>query len=277
MSDSIGQQLKQTRVERNLSVEKAEQLTRIRARYIQALESDDYSVMSSAAQARGFLRNYSKFLGLNIDEILDELQRAQSPGETEQFSGPLPSVDNASPLPVKQDEEKPARPFLASVLDRFRKSGLAPEAESQELVPEVESVNPPEPVIEESKPSKARGRKKKIDSEEPKAKSIVKARKTKAEAQETIVEPAAPVVIEESVAEEINEIEEESKPSLISRFGSLFSIRVSNPNQPEEAQETVIEEPVSTQVDEIKAEAEIPQVDGEQAEVSNEANVEEPK
>ncbi|MCJ7432337.1 MAG: DUF4115 domain-containing protein, partial [Anaerolineales bacterium] len=46
---------------------------------------------------------------------------------------------------------------------------------------------------------------------------------------------------------------------------------------PEEAQETVIEEPVSTQVDEIKAEAEIPQVDGEQAEVSNEANVEEPK
>ena len=71
MPDSIGQRLKQAREKRNLSMEKAEQLTRIRAYYIQALESDDYSAMSSAAQARGFLRNYSEFLGMNIDEILD--------------------------------------------------------------------------------------------------------------------------------------------------------------------------------------------------------------
>jgi len=281
MSDSIGQQLKHAREERNLSVEKAEQLTRIRARYIQALESDDYSVMSSAAQARGFLRNYSEFLGVNIDEILDELQRAQSPVETEQFSGPLPSVDNTSPLPGMQDEEKPARPFLSSMLDRFRKSGSAPEAESQQPAPEVESVKPPEPVIEEPKP---RGRKKKINSEEPKTKSAVKrkpalsnAEGKKAESQETIIAPPAPIVIEEPVVEEINEIEEEAKPSLISRFGSLFSIRVSKPNQPEDAQESVVDESVSAQVDEVKADDEISQVEEEQVEISDEANVDEPK
>ena len=145
MPDSIGQRLKQAREERNLSVEKAEQLTRIRAHYIQALESDDYSVMSSAAQARGFLRNYSEFLGMNIDEILVELQRTRTLAQTEQISGPLPSLGNASPLPVKQDEEKPARPFLASVLSRFRKS---------ESVPEVESVISPESVMEELGSSK---------------------------------------------------------------------------------------------------------------------------
>jgi len=78
-------------------------------------------------KARGFLRNYSEFLGMNIDEILVELQRARTSAETEQISGPLPSVDNASPLPVLQEEEKPARPFLASVLKRFRKSESAPE------------------------------------------------------------------------------------------------------------------------------------------------------
>jgi len=130
MSDSIGQRLKQAREERNLSIEKAEQLTRIRAYYIQALESDDYSIMPSAAQARGFLRNYSDFLGMDIDKILAELQRAQTPVEDEQISGPLSSVDNSSPL--QQEEEKPAQSFLASVLNRFRKSESAPEIESPE-------------------------------------------------------------------------------------------------------------------------------------------------
>ena len=158
MPNSIGQRLKQAREERNLSVEKAEQLTRIRAYYIQALESDDYSAMSSAAQARGFLRNYSEFLGMNIDEILVELQRARTLAETEQISGPLPSVDNASPLPVLQGEEKPARPFLASVLSRFRKSGSASETESRESVPEVESVISPEPIKNELESSQVRER-----------------------------------------------------------------------------------------------------------------------
>jgi cytoskeleton protein RodZ len=284
MSDSIGQRLKQARKERNLSIEKAEQLTRIRAHYIQALESDDYSGMSSAAQARGFLRNYSEFLGMNIDEILDELQRARTPSETEQFSGPLPSVDNASPLPVLQEEEKPARPFLASVLNRFRKGGSASETESQETVPEVEAVNLPEPVIEEPKSPKTRERKKKIDPTEPKTKRVIKSRKKEAESQETVIEPPAPVVVEEPIVEEITEIkvddappqiEEKAKPGLLSRFGSLFSIRVSNPNPQEDALGTVVEEPVSVQVDEVKTEDETPQVEGDQVEVPNEANVEE--
>jgi cytoskeleton protein RodZ len=286
MPDSIGQRLKHAREERNLSVEKAEQLTRIRAYYIQALESDDYSVMSSAAQARGFLRNYSEFLGMNIDKILVELQRARTLAETEQISGPLPSVDNASPFPVLQEEEKPARPFLASVLNRFRKSGSAPETESRESVPEVESVISPEPIKNELESSQVREREAETDSEEPKTKRAAKGRRKKAESKEIIVKPAAPVVIEEPVVEEKNEInagdappriEEEAKQSLISRFGSLFRIRVSKPNQLEDVQEAVVEEPVSVQVDEVKAEDETPQVDGEQAEIPNEANVEEPR
>jgi cytoskeleton protein RodZ len=285
MPDSIGQRLKHAREERNLSVEKAEQLTRIRAHYIQALEADDYSVMPSAAQARGFLRNYSEFLGLNIDEILVELQRAQTPIETEQISGPLPSVDNASPPPVLPEVEKPARPSLTSILSRFRKSGSTPEPKSRESFPKVESVISPEPVKDELGSSQVRERETKIDSEEPKTKRIAKGRKKKAESQEIIIEPPAPISVKDPVVEEINEIkaddapplEEEAKPGFMSRLGSLFSIRVSKPNQPEEIQETVIEEPVSVQVDEIKAEDEIPQVEREQAGSLDEANVGEPK
>ena len=114
MSDTIGQRLKQAREEHNLSIEQVEEATRIRAHYLHALESDDYSAMPSAVQARGFLRNYSEFLGLNVDEIVLELQSAHVPVEEGELSGPLPKLDLAAPLPEEPQEEKTARPFRTS-------------------------------------------------------------------------------------------------------------------------------------------------------------------
>ena len=75
MFESIGQRLKKERVARFLTLEKASEATRIRIVFLQALESDDYSVMPSAAQGRGFLRNYAEYLELNIDEMIAEIQK----------------------------------------------------------------------------------------------------------------------------------------------------------------------------------------------------------
>ena len=70
MFESIGQRLKKERIARFLTLEKASEATRIRIIFLQALESDDYSVMPSAAQGRGFLRNYAEYLELNIDDCI---------------------------------------------------------------------------------------------------------------------------------------------------------------------------------------------------------------
>jgi cytoskeleton protein RodZ len=91
MFDSIGQQLKREREARFLTLEKASEATRIRTVFLQALESDDYSVMPSAAQGRGFLRNYAEYLELNIDEMIAEIQ--QNAPQVEEVSGPLPQVN----------------------------------------------------------------------------------------------------------------------------------------------------------------------------------------
>ena len=124
MFESIGQRLKKERVARFLTLEKASEATRIRVVFLQALESDDYSVMPSAAQGRGFLRNYAEYLELNIDEMIAEMQKnALQPVEV---SGPLPQVNLAEteipPLPSDEDE-KPTRPSLASRLGRRPKAG----------------------------------------------------------------------------------------------------------------------------------------------------------
>jgi len=184
MPESIGQRLKFARQDRLLSIEQAAEATRIRPHYLQALEADDYSVMPSAAQARGFLRNYADFLNLDLQAILTELQAAQP---AEPVSGPLPQVDLAPPAPEAAatppaTEEPAKRPFWRSWLDRARKPEPTPEpisAESPtvpEVVPVIAVESQPEPptvdlpaAVEEDTPaifeppSKPRGRKKKVE------------------------------------------------------------------------------------------------------------------
>ena len=76
---TIGQQLKQAREEKRLTLEDVFKGTRIRIPYLQALEADDLTLMPSPVQARGYLRNYAEFLGLNFDRLLEDMrEQAQS-------------------------------------------------------------------------------------------------------------------------------------------------------------------------------------------------------
>ena len=77
MSLTIGQQLKSARLDRNLSYEDVFKNIHLRIKYLEALEADDYSVMPSPVQGRGFLRLYAQFLELDIDAILEEIQHKQ--------------------------------------------------------------------------------------------------------------------------------------------------------------------------------------------------------
>jgi|CXWL01.1.fsa_nt_gi cytoskeletal protein RodZ len=130
MSTSIGQRLKQAREARYLTLERAADDTRIRTVFLQALESDDYSVIPSAAQGRGFLRNYAAYLELNIDEMIAEIQHsAPAPAEV---SGPLAQVNLVEtdiPSLTDSQAEKPAPRFL-SWLGRRPKAVANPETES---------------------------------------------------------------------------------------------------------------------------------------------------
>ena len=166
MPESIGQRLKQTREARYLTLERASEDTRIRVLFLQALEADDYSVIPSAAQGRGFLRNYAEYLKLDIDEMIAEIQRnAPAPDEV---SGPLPQVNllETEIPPLVSEDEKPAPRFFNRWLGRRPKA--IPQAEIESTEPVVEE--PPIPMEVESTEiiaePKTRGRKKKKVEEE---------------------------------------------------------------------------------------------------------------
>jgi len=67
--ETIGARLKQAREQRHLTLQQASDITKVRIHYLQALETDDLSAMPSAAQARGFLRLYTDFLGVNLADL----------------------------------------------------------------------------------------------------------------------------------------------------------------------------------------------------------------
>jgi len=73
MSETVGRQLRQARQERNLTLEQAARETLIRAHYLDALEAGDLSQLPSKAHAKGFLRAYAAYLGLNSETLLIQL------------------------------------------------------------------------------------------------------------------------------------------------------------------------------------------------------------
>ena len=65
----LGQLLRATREEKGLTLEDAEAQTRIRAKFIDALEEARYDELPTPGHVSGFLRNYALYLGLDVGEV----------------------------------------------------------------------------------------------------------------------------------------------------------------------------------------------------------------
>lgn len=70
----IGDTLREARSRKGLTLRDVEDGTKIRSRYIQALESDDFEVIPAPAYVKGFLRTYAGFLDLDPDLLVNEFR-----------------------------------------------------------------------------------------------------------------------------------------------------------------------------------------------------------
>ena len=71
---TIGQQLKQARNERGLSIEDVAFQTRIPAARVRDMEGDDLSHFANLTYARGFLKLYGEFLELDLSDYLGQFR-----------------------------------------------------------------------------------------------------------------------------------------------------------------------------------------------------------
>jgi cytoskeleton protein RodZ len=96
--ENLGAWLRAAREDRGLSLKEVEASTRIRIRYLEALEAEDFGALPGGeAQVRGFLRRYATFLDLSPDEAVTRYQQRVHGSRTDTAPAtPAPRV--ATPL-----------------------------------------------------------------------------------------------------------------------------------------------------------------------------------
>jgi hypothetical protein len=77
----IGSSLRDARVRQGLDFPELEQLTRIRPKYLRALEDERFDVLPAPTYVRGFLRSYAAALGLDGQPFVDEYNSRFAVGE----------------------------------------------------------------------------------------------------------------------------------------------------------------------------------------------------
>jgi len=66
----LGETLQRARLARGVTLEEAERTTRISRRYLEALENENFGLLPAPVYARGFLRTYARYLGLEPSDLL---------------------------------------------------------------------------------------------------------------------------------------------------------------------------------------------------------------
>jgi cytoskeletal protein RodZ len=82
----IGPILEKKRLEKGLSLKEVEQATKIRTRYLEGLEREDPTSLPDPVYARGFLKTYANFLGLNGEQLSREFRDHRAPRRERQLN-----------------------------------------------------------------------------------------------------------------------------------------------------------------------------------------------
>ncbi|GLX68550.1 helix-turn-helix domain-containing protein [Paenibacillus glycanilyticus] len=90
MSD-LGALLRQAREERGLTLEDVQEQTKIRKRYLEAIEDGDHSVLPGTFYLRAFVKNYCDAVGLDADEVLRLYQHEVPTTVTDQIVEAVPA------------------------------------------------------------------------------------------------------------------------------------------------------------------------------------------
>ena len=78
---TIGQRLREARLRRELDIADAETYTKIRAKYLRALENEEFGMLPGPTFVKTFLRTYAEALGLDPHLLVEEYRASYEPGD----------------------------------------------------------------------------------------------------------------------------------------------------------------------------------------------------
>jgi len=143
---ALGEQLRRARLSRNLSASEVAAATRMKTQIVEAIEAEDFGRMAAPIYAKGFIKLYAEYVGLDPGPLIEDYLAGGGPAR----SAPLVQARREAPSPPPPEPAKPSRP------GRFARPAkpaapLAPAKRAAPVAPlepveAVELAEPAEPV-----------------------------------------------------------------------------------------------------------------------------------
>jgi len=75
MADEIGSRLRDARLRAKIDINEVETRTKIRAKYLRAMENEEWDLLPGEVYVKSFLRTYGDHLGLDTRQLIDDFRR----------------------------------------------------------------------------------------------------------------------------------------------------------------------------------------------------------
>lgn len=96
----LGSTLREARIRAKIDMTEVELRTKIRARYLRAMENEEWDLLPGPVYAKSFLRTYGDFLGLDSRLLVEEFKRRHEEGV------PSDELTPISPLPGEREHSR---------------------------------------------------------------------------------------------------------------------------------------------------------------------------
>jgi cytoskeletal protein RodZ len=171
---SFGEELRREREIRGISLKEIADATKISKRFLEAIERNDHVTLPAPVFTRGFVREYARYVGLNVEEMVNRYNyaastddRIEKPPQVEKYAAVPPR--DISPKPPAKRGIPPAyarvnRSFIAILFILAALAGVAWWAVQRRSLSEEEPAVvpvttaplpapalPPKPVVDDSK------------------------------------------------------------------------------------------------------------------------------
>ena len=101
MDTGIGATFREARNRRKIDLSEVEAAIKIRVRYLQAMENEEWDALPGGAYTRGFIRTYASYLGLDGERLADDYRRDTAPPGGER------APKRVEPVPTGARGERP--------------------------------------------------------------------------------------------------------------------------------------------------------------------------
>lgn len=107
--ETIGEKLRQARLNKKISLDELQQITKIQKRYLEAIDNDDFDQLPGKFYVRAFIRQYAEAVGEDGDHLVDVFDGKSKLSAGMIVERPEPETVNGSRKAMHQEESHPSK------------------------------------------------------------------------------------------------------------------------------------------------------------------------